>query len=241
MKKALAILLACFALTAAASEELPTCHCPKITQAPKIDGHLSDAVWASVPETTPFKVATTGEPSKFKTVAKVCWDDENIYTSFYAEDHAIWGTLTERDSEIFFEEVVEIFLQPDPESFDYFEFEVSPRNTCFDAFLECATEGSKAKGKHDWNCEGFQSAVFVEGTAEEKSEKDKYWQVEMAIPFKSLERSTPVAGETWRANLYRIELCEIEEFQAWSPTRTRSPNFHIKSKFGNLVFDVPGS
>lgn len=217
--------------------DVPVYECFKIDQPPKIDGLLTDPVWATVPTTTPFVISCSGEPAQYETLARLCWDDRNLYIAFYCEDPAIWGTLTKRDSAIFNEEVVEVFLQPDVEGAIYYEFEVSPRNVQFDAVICAATETGRYRGNSKWNCKGMKSAVFVEGTAAEKSDTDKFWQVEISIPFKGLERQAPQIDEVWRANLYRIESNDdAAEYQAWSPTLTGKPNFHVPSRFGILVF-----
>jgi hypothetical protein len=38
-------------------------------------------------------------------------------------------------------------------------------------------------------------------------------------------------------NLYRMEGKEERRYLAWSPPRTKKPNFHVPEAFGSLVLD----
>ena len=219
-----------------ALEDVPIYECYRVSEPPTIDGNLDDKSWKAITPITPFLLATTATEATSETKASLCWDDTNLYVSFYCADNAIWGTLSKNDTPIFNEEVVEVFLKPDLSKETYLEFEVSPRNVLFDAAIRVATDDAFFIEGRKWNCEGFRTAVVVEGDPVVKSENDKWWQVEMAIPFKSLGRQTPKQGEIWRANLYRIEHGDYDEFQAWSPTLTNPPSYHVPKRFGKLLF-----
>jgi hypothetical protein len=60
------------------------------------------------------------------------------------------------------------------------------------------------------------------------------------IPFAGLGRATPVAGETLRANLFRIDRHPEhgDEYSAWQPTRKDPADFHVAAAFGTLRFAV---
>jgi hypothetical protein len=53
-----------------------------------------------------------------------------------------------------------------------------------------------------------------------------------------LGRPTPVAGETWRANFFRIDRHpELgDEYSAWQPTMRSPADFHVGEAFGTLKF-----
>jgi hypothetical protein len=38
----------------------------------------------------------------------------------------------------------------------------------------------------------------------------------------------------WRANFYRIDRGERDEYSAWSPTHGDPPDFHVAERFGVL-------
>ncbi len=164
--------------------------------------------------------------------------ETHLYVAFSCRDTDIWGTYTQRDEPLFDEEVVEIFLCPSGNLAHYFEFEVSPRNTVFDANV-FNPEGDRRTMLVDreWNAAGLRTAVRVAGTLGQRDDHDLGWIAELAIPFADLGLPGPPApNEQWRINLYRIERGEVEEFSAWSPTLKSPPDFHVPSRFGTLVF-----
>lgn len=211
----------------------PTYLCPKVAIPPVIDGNLDDEAWKSAPAIR-FVLAQDGAAAKMETIARMCWDDDNLYISFACEDEDIFSSYTKHDDPIFNEEVCEAFLCPHGDLSNYFEINVSPRNVVFDStiFVPGHPTGKSDAG---WDCEGMQTAVVVDGTLDCRTDKDKVWYAEMAIPFGSLGRQAPKPGEQWRGNLYRIERNPLE-FQCWSPTLRDPANFHIPDRFGTIVF-----
>jgi hypothetical protein len=83
----------------------------------------------------------------------------------------------------------------------------------------------------------LRTAVDVNGTLECRTDTDRGWSAEYAMPFSAFGRSAPKPGERWRMNLYRIDLTpEPAEFQAWSPTLCTPAAFHIPERFGTVFF-----
>ena len=60
------------------------------------------------------------------------WDDEYFYFAAELIEDQIWATLTERDSVIFYDNDFEIFIDPDGDSHQYYEFEINALNTVWD-------------------------------------------------------------------------------------------------------------
>ena len=93
--------------------------------------------WASAPWTETF-VDIEGyrrpEP-RFKTRAKMLWDDEWFYVAAEMEEPDLWGTLTERDSVIFRDNDFELFIDPDGDTHGYYELEVNALGTPWDLLL----------------------------------------------------------------------------------------------------------
>ena len=148
-------------------------------------------------------------------------------------DSAIQSTLTERDSPLYEEDTVEAFLSPTGDLHHYFEFEFNALNALFDAKVFSPNLNREAMEVDTaWNAEGLKSGVVI---APHRS-GGKVWSVEVAIPFRDLETSTPKAGARWRMNLYRIDLAGEGEFSAWSPTLTIPADFHVPERFGWLEF-----
>ena len=233
------LLLSLIGSAACLASGIVSYRCPKVSTPPVIDGKLDDAAWELAP---PIRLALseTGKPATKKTIARMCWDDANLYVSFECEDTDIWGTYTKRDDPVYCEEVVEVFASPTCSLSTYYEINVSPRNVVFDARIYDPVAGHPSDQTTKlWNCEGLRTAVVVDGTLECRTDTDKGWSAELAIPFAGLDRSTPKPGERWRLNLYRIDLTpKPVEFQAWSPTLYDPAAFHIPERFGTVFFEV---
>jgi carbonic anhydrase/acetyltransferase-like protein (isoleucine patch superfamily) len=216
----------------------PTYRCRRIKTPVEIDGALDEAAWKVAEPAGQFMLSSGSGAPKFPTEARLCWDETHLYVSFSCQDSDIWGTYLKRDEPLYDEEVVELFLCPSANLAHYFEFEVSPRNTVFDAkVFSPAGDRRMMVVDREWDAAGMRTAVRVSGTLDRRDDHDIGWIVEMAIPFKSLGLAgPPKPNEQWRMNLYRIERGEVTEFSAWSPTLKSPPDFHVPSRFGTLVF-----
>jgi carbonic anhydrase/acetyltransferase-like protein (isoleucine patch superfamily) len=216
----------------------PLYRCRRVKTTVEIDGALDEAAWKVAEPAGQFMLSSGSGAPKFPTEARLCWDETHLYVSFSCQDSDIWGTYTKRDEPLYDEEVVELFLCPSANLAHYFEFEVSPRNTVFDAkVFSPAGDRRMMVVDREWDAAGMRTAVRVSGTLDRRDDHDIGWIVEMAIPFKSLGLAgPPKPREEWRMNLYRIERGEVTEFSAWSPTLKSPPDFHVPTRFGTLVF-----
>lgn len=230
------ISLAAVRASAEAPARPPVYRCQKTACAPVIDGRLDDPAWQAAPEVS-LVLATSGEPAAKRTAARMCWDDECLYIAFDCADTDIFATMTNRDDYIWREEVVEVFICPDCDLSRYFEINLNPLNTVFDAYIVNSGSGPSSGTDYGWTCKGLRTAVSVDGTVHDRTDTDRGWSAEYAIPFAALNRKTPRPEERWRLNLYRIDVApEPVEFQAWSPTLTPKPAFHIPKRFGTVFF-----
>jgi hypothetical protein len=212
-------------------------------RAPAVDGILDDPVWRQAEALAGFAAFIGGKDGKpaRATEAKLAWDNEYLYVAFSCVQEDIWGDKTARDSFVFEENVVEVYLDPAGLGKDYKEFEVSPLNTRLDLNIPGAGNGAplgEVGQMATWDSPGWQTAVHVDG--ELNRGKANGWTVEMAIPFRDLglPGGSPRIGDVWRANLYRIDRSGTRdakgpfEASAWSPTTT----FHAPEHFGRLIF-----
>src|SRR5436190_86878 len=101
---------------------LPQGYLCRYTSKPiQIDGKLDDTAWASAPWTTDFLDIQGPSKTKprFRTRAKMLWDEEYLYVSAELEEPHIWGTLTNHDSVIFQDPDFEVFIDPDGDTHRY--------------------------------------------------------------------------------------------------------------------------
>lgn len=111
---------------------MPAYTCYRTSRPPTITGDLSQAVWKLAPRSPRFSDMVTGDPGYFDTRAAALWDDENLYIAFDVEEPFVEAHLTERDSLIFSENDVEVFIDGGD---CYYEFEINARNTVYEVLF----------------------------------------------------------------------------------------------------------
>src|SRR5882672_12051865 len=216
-------------ITASAqSRNLPVYEVSRTATPVKVDGKLDDFVWTKAARFRDFRLNLDGSSSAFKTEARALYDDNFLYFSFRCPDSNIWATFKRRDEHLWEEEVVEVFLQADPNQSSYIELEVNPLGTMLDIYLLGAR---KPLHYESWNSEKLQWAVQVDGTVNGKS-GDHGWTCEIALPMEDIVTAPhrpPLPGDRWRMNLYRGEQLPKPAGLAWSPTL--QDDFHIPKRF----------
>ena len=261
LRLALALVLS---IPLAAQHKVPTYQAGRTLDSIRVDGNLSEFTWAGLPRVGRFtNIRQADQSSAAPTEAAVAWDDRNLYVAFACIDPTPWSTMYKRDSRLWEQEVVEVFLDPDGDGKNYPELEVSPHNVVVDLLIP--QRGTSANDTIEWDIEGLRTAVGKHAAG---------WTVEIAIPWTSLREAgvqrKPNVGDKWRAGLYRIErpggapvgreiavlrrkltasgeaekktiqaeiekLTEGRQWLAWSPTRVEY-GFHDPERFGNIEF-----
>ena len=208
-----------------------------------IDGRLDEADWQRAPHTAEFvDIEGDARPRPiYRTTVQLLWDADYLYVAATLEEPNIVGHLKQRDTIIWKENDFEVFLDPDGDGIDYYEFEVNARNTMMDLLL---THPYRAGGEFimPWDCPGLKHAVHLEGTLNNPHDTDRFWTVEMAIPIRALRknfgyRQGMQAGEAWRLNFSRVQWLKAggpEENWVWSPIGEIS--MHEPERWGLLHF-----
>ena len=176
-----------------------------------IDGRLDEKAWKSAPwssEFTDIEGDTKPKPH-FRTRVKMLWDNEYFYVGAELEEPHVWATLTQHDAVIFQDNDFEVFMDPNGDSHEYYEFEINALNTGWDLLLKKPyKDGGPAL--NEWEIPGLKTAVHINGTLNNAADTDAGWTVEIAFPWKALaeyaRRKTPPAeGDQWRVNFSRVE------------------------------------
>jgi cellulose/xylan binding protein with CBM9 domain len=177
-----------------------------------VDGKLDDKAWRSAPWTTLFvDIEGDSKPKpRFDTRVKMLWDDKFLYVGAELREPHVWATLTEHDSVIFHDPDFEVFIDPDGDNHEYYEFEINARGTYWDLFLpKPYKDGGKAD--NSWEIPGLKSAVSVDGTINDPRDTDRGWTVELAFPWAVLDKHDHYptrpreSGLRWRINFSRVE------------------------------------
>lgn len=192
--------------------------------------------WATPPACSPVRLrrATDAAAPRLSTSIAVWYDDKWLTVLFSASDDVIHATYDEHDQPLYEEDVVEIFVAPQTLE-RYYELEISPNGTIFDASVD-SPDGTRATMHVDraWDCVGLVAAVRRVTESGGSITVDTL----VRIPFAALGRSTPRTGETWRINFFRVDRHSDlgDEYSAWQPTHRDPPDFHVPAAFGMLVF-----
>jgi Carbohydrate-binding family 9 len=221
----------------AADQDRPYYEIRRATGRITIDGKLNEADWKTAKSVGPFKFAWWKAGKKEQTVAKLLWDDMYLYVSFRCEDAHVSATRTKRDSSVWKDDCVEVFLAPNAKQPDnYFNIEMNANA----AFLDQHHPRGPGKKDKEWNAVGVKIAVTIDGTKNDDSDVDRGWILEAAIPLKNFAgvaaNIPPKPGDVWHLNLNRLGGKTNPQFSQWSPSRTKLPQFHAPRDFGRVVF-----
>jgi hypothetical protein len=214
------------------SVQLPTTTVPRIPSTWRAlgAGH-SQWPWEEVPSLPPFILANGSAPATQQTTVRVVYDDTHLFVRYDCDDHDIWGQAKARDSAIYDEEVVELFIAPgEAHPTYYFEFEVSPIGTLLDLDVVSPNlERRGLKGNFAWDCPGLQWSA-------ERNDAANHWRAYIVVPWRSIGATGTTLPPHWRANFYRIERPrgQAPEFSCWSPTMSEPADFHRPAYFGHL-------
>jgi hypothetical protein len=185
--------------------------CPWTSTAPVIDGSLDEPAWETAPWTGAF-VDIQGPlepPPRFMTRAKMLWDDSFFYVAAQMEEPDLWATYRQRDAVIYHENDFEVFIDPDGDTHEYYELEINALGTVWDLLLiKPYRDGGPAVNA--WDIAGLESAVKLEGSLNDPSDRDRGWSVELAFPWAVLAEcahrpAPPAEGDRWRVNFSRVE------------------------------------
>ena len=107
-----------------------TCHraAGRIT----VDGNLGKPAWRDVARSPRFVDMVSGEPALYDTRVACQWDAERFYVAYWVEEPQVKATLTERDSFIWNDNDVELFVAGDD---CYYELEINAFGTVYEAFF----------------------------------------------------------------------------------------------------------
>jgi len=175
--------------------------------APKIDGKLDDAIWATAPLQGNFvqREPRFGARASEKTEFRILYDDRNIYLAVWAWDSnpdGILGSELKRDSGLRKGDQIKINFDTFHDHRNAFYFSTNPLGAYKDA-------NSVENGRtinYDWN------AVWNNKT----SVDDQGWYVEASIPLSQLRFPTTIGEALWGLNVCRIILRKNEE-DYWVP------------------------
>ncbi len=193
--------------------------------------HWNKAKWTVIQQITPGN-------SRYATKAKVLYSDTGIYFLFFCEDKKLTASMQADFLDLWNEDVIELFLQPDSTTAAYFEYELSPLN--YELPIAIYNEKGKLNSWIPFHYEKERKTrhlVNVQGGLQKSKADVSSWTSEIFIPYQLLRplyKNAPVSGTRWKGNLNRIDYDQGETLWAW---RRNSGDFHEYNKFGTFQFE----
>lgn len=253
-QKFLIFLLLLLAVSIVKADEVRKYNCNYTSDKIEIDGVINDNAWKYANWTEEFVDITGNDSLKpfQRTKVKMLWDDNYFYFAAFLEEDNVWATLKNRDEIIYRNNDFEIFIDPDGDALNYYEYEVNALGTIMDLFMQKPyNKGGKANLR--WNFEGIKSAVKVYGSLNNPKDNDVFWSVEVAIPWEAFSQDKkPKTGDQWRVNFSRVQWQTdvvkgkyvkkkdetgktlAEENWVWSPQG--KINMHLPEMWGKVRF-----
>jgi len=188
--------------------------------------------WTSLPLHDSTKGVT------YSTKVKVLYSATGLYFLYHNEDERLNATLQGDFLDLWNEDVVEVFIQPNDKTNLYLEYELSPLD--YELPIMIYNRGEKLNSWMPFHYEGDRKtrhATSIKGGDKKSLASVTGWSAEFFIPYTLLEpfmQALPKAGTKWKGNIYRIDYEEGQTLWSWQKT---SGSFHEYKKFGTFLFE----
>lgn len=209
-----------------------------------VDGKLDDLGWQAA---TWYELGEASLGSiQAKTRFRVTYDDQQLYFAVECEEPLIDTMVVQhfgRDGAVYATECVELFFDPQATAQRMMHLIATPTDTgIYDGkfgYIDDPLHPLVIAGREDtsWN-PTWQHAWHVD--------RDNHrWTIEFAVPFTSLDQSTPASGQRWRFNIGRERHpgnfrggtpSMYPDLYLWSPN-LEAQQFCVPAIFGDLYFD----
>lgn len=188
-------------------------HASRVDEGPIIDGVLTDPVWSKAKPISGFlqRDPNYWKPDEDNTVARIVYDDQNIYFAFDCPSPGASGSVANnmrRDSDLTDDDNIQILLDTFNDRQNGFFFLVNPLGAQADLML--SNEGRTYN--IDWDCNWSCRTT----------RKVDRWTAEIAIPFSQL-RFKPKDDMVWGINLSRFNARKNEATQLVVGMQSSSP------------------
>ena len=204
---------------------------------------LENGCWKALPQVVIDQALPESTAHRPHTVAKMGYDDNNLYLLYEVDDQYVRSIETEYNTNVCLDSCVEFFVQPRGK--EYLNFEINCSGTILTYFIKDWYRDPVKHAIADYEPlkeEDFkQLTVYhtLSGKIEGMTDPVK-WSLGLQIPLTLLQKFYPdlklKAGETWRANFYKCGgMKGYDHWLTWSPI-TGELNFHLPQFFSDLKF-----
>lgn len=242
----------------------------------EIDGRLDEPSWQGAPRSPRFVDLMRGTPAIHDTRAAVLWDDECLYVGYWVEEPFVAASLAERDSLIYTDNDVELFIAGRDAYYEFeinalgtiyevfFIWEEAYERGGYSAIPAFRRDQPQAQpfngvgftthprgpriGFWNWDFPGLRSAVAIDGTLNDHTDRDRSWTVELALPWAGMQplaqadgRALPPRdGDVWRLDFSRFnqyrEAPPANDSGGWAWSAHGVWDSHIPECFPYITF-----
>jgi len=197
----------------------------KLKHRPHIDGLLEEPAWQEVSLLTDFYQCIWKKrayPIEGKAEVYVGYWDNSLYLGIKgyesSTDNLVTQT-TQRDGDVYRDDCVEIFLDPNHDYRTYYALQLNSIGTLTDGYSTDQVD----EYSREWNG-SYHIATQVE---------DTFWTVEIKIPAEQFREGRIQSDEVWGFNVARVRIANASEYGQWVPTYGAA---HRPDRFGFLIF-----
>ena len=181
----------------------------------------------------------SASPETYTTKVKVLYSATGIYFLYNCGDTKLTSSMTANFLDLWTEDVVEVFIQPDVKRPVYLEYELSPMD--YELPILIYNDSGRLNSWTPFHYNDDQKtrhATSVQGGEKKGGADVKSWRAEFFLPYKIMKLITaeiPRPGTKWKGNFFRVDYDKGgESLFSW---RVTSGNFHEYKKFGNFQFE----
>lgn len=190
----------------------PLASIPNASGSVTIDGKADEPFWVQSADLGLMGIIDAMGTPQYETSTRMAASENGLLifvSSDYPDPSRLIAAHTQRDSEVWMDECIEVFIQPLGSK--YRHFVINPASALFD---ELEKDSS-------WNTD-WQAVALKRANG---------WNTEMLIPWNALG-GKPKDGTTWRFNIGRSsKLDNMSLTTSWSPVGS---GFHMPSRFGYI-------
>jgi hypothetical protein len=250
----------------------------RVNRPPTVDGRLDEEDWQHAPRSPRFVDLISGRQAIHDTRAAVLWDDEYLYVGYWIEEPFVAAKFTERDKPIYEDNDVELFIAGADAYYEFeinafntlyegfFIWQEAYQRAGYDKFPELDRSRAEVesqvfngvglqnhpRGKRwaffKWDFPGANTAVFIDGTVNDHTDRDRGWTVELAFPWQGMRPLAqadgralpPNNGDVWRIDFSRFnqyrEAIPAEDSGGWAWSSDGVWDSHVPEVFPYITF-----
>jgi hypothetical protein len=178
----------------------------------------------------------TTEILKKKTTVALYMDSIGITFTAFLEEEDIRYTLTNRDTTIWKDPCIEIFMDPGADGLNYYELQLNAYPQVWDLKLKSSKPPINAKENMlPWDIGTNFGIAKLDGIPNDNAKKDRSWSVVGTIDWATMD-GAPYVGDRMGYNFMRVDYDDKGKPTYWVAKSTGTQNIHEPSTWPIFTF-----